>query len=398
VSAAEARSGDSLRPLEILTGVPFGSEDVPDPGLPPDPRTALQDALRPALMRTPCLIGFSGGRDSSILMAVASALARREGMAPPVPVTIEFPARDTVETEWQEQVLRHLEIEDWLRIPQVGELDLVGELASAGLLRHGLLYPANAHFVVPLALAADCGSLVIGFAGDDVFGGWPWNDVAGVMAGRRRPHRGDLRRAGRFLAPALVRAESFRRDSPICALPWLRPEVRTHAGRRVARELTRCPRTWAPRMAFTARWRAWRLSVRCVAALAADQGATLTAPFMDPAFLAALGAAGGRWGWGDRTATIRALFSDVLPERVLTRRSKAEFSEPFFGEETRSFAAEWDGSTGIDPRLIDAAALKAMWSAPKPNFLSSSLLQSIWLATQGRMPERRPVRAPEGRA
>ena len=67
-------------------------------------------------------------------------------------------------------------------------------------------------------------------------------------------------------------------------------------------------------MQFSASWRPWRAAAWSVALLGCDHGAAVHSPFLDPRYFAALARAGGRWGWGDRTATMRALFADVLPE------------------------------------------------------------------------------------
>jgi hypothetical protein len=47
-------------------------------------RGVLEELISPALERPPCVIGFSGGRDSSSLLALATHLARREGLPMPV--------------------------------------------------------------------------------------------------------------------------------------------------------------------------------------------------------------------------------------------------------------------------------------------------------------------------
>lgn len=119
-----------------------------------DPRATLEALLRPALARAPCVIGFSGGRDSSALLAVAVALARREGWPEPVPVTLEYDSERTFERPWQEMVIAHVRVDEWVRLKLSDELDFVGPVAAEGLRRHGVLFPANAHMIVPLARAA----------------------------------------------------------------------------------------------------------------------------------------------------------------------------------------------------------------------------------------------------
>ena len=79
---------------------------------------------------------------------------------------------------------------------------------------------------------------------------------------------------------------------------------------------------------------------------------------------------------------MRALFADLLPDEVLARRTKAEFSEPMFGPLTRRFANDWDGHAGLDGRLLDADALRRVWSAPHPHALSATALQAAWLASE----------------
>ena len=119
--------------LEIVTGMPFGSCPIAvstDPV--PLPREALASLLRPALANPPCVIAFSGGRDSSALLAVAVDLARREGWPLPIPVTLCFSGAATEETGWQEMVLRHLRLDDWVRMQIGEELDLLGPLATVG--------------------------------------------------------------------------------------------------------------------------------------------------------------------------------------------------------------------------------------------------------------------------
>ena len=325
------------------------------------------------------MIGFSGGRDSSALLAVAVALARREGWPEPVPVTLEYDGERTFERPWQEMVIAHLGVGDWVRLTITDELDFVGPVAAEGLRRHGVLFPANAHMIVPLACAAGDGSVLTGVGGDDTFGQWPWSDLGNLLAGRRRVRRGDLRRCAHALAPHRLRAEVLRRRTSLL-LPWLREGIRREAAMRIALELSRAPRTWAARMYFSARWRPWRAAAASVALLGSDHGVAVHSPFLEPSYFGALARAGGRWGWGDRTETMRALFADVVPEAVISRRGKAEFSEPMFSNHTRSFARRWDGCTGIDSELVDGEALRRIWTAPRTHSASAMALQAAWLA------------------
>jgi hypothetical protein len=133
-------------------------------------REALEEVIRPALMRPPCLVSFSGDATRGAVLAVAVALARRESPTAPVPATNVFrSAEDADETSWQEMLVRHLDLSDWLRIEHDDELDLVGPYAQRVLSAHGLLWPANAHFHLPLLDAARDGAMLTGIGGDEVY-------------------------------------------------------------------------------------------------------------------------------------------------------------------------------------------------------------------------------------
>lgn len=397
--ASEAAVASSYRfiahgpsnPIEIATGLLFGSCQIPAPRHPvAAPRETLEALIRPALARPPCVIGFSGGRDSSALLAVAVALARREGWREPVAVTLEYESPRTHEREWQELVLAHLRVGDWVRLPMGYELDFVGPLAAEGLRRHGLLFPANAHMIVPLVREARGGSVLTGVGGDDTFGRWPWHDLAGLFAGRRGLQVGDLRRAMHAISPRRLRAEVLRRREYV-GIPWIRAEIRRDVTLRIAMELSSAPPTWAARMLWSARWRPWRAAARSIELLGEDHGVAVSSPFLDPLYFAALARAGGRLGWGDRTDTMRVLFADVLPYEVISRRTKAEFSEPMFGPLTRRFASDWDGHTGLDRRLVDADALRRAWDGSQPHALSAIALQAAWLASEKISSESRDI-------
>lgn len=59
------------------------------------------------LGRPPCLLAFSGGRDSSALLAVAVSVAHREGL--PLPIPLIYPGvAGTDESSWQYMILDHL--------------------------------------------------------------------------------------------------------------------------------------------------------------------------------------------------------------------------------------------------------------------------------------------------
>jgi hypothetical protein len=103
--------------FEFAAGwVPGYADDAPldaeDVALTAGPVQVLERLLLEALLEPPCIIGFSGGRDSSALLAVAVQVARREGLDLPVPVTKTYPdVPATDETDWQELVIRWLGVD-----------------------------------------------------------------------------------------------------------------------------------------------------------------------------------------------------------------------------------------------------------------------------------------------
>jgi asparagine synthase (glutamine-hydrolysing) len=368
----------------VVCGQSLGVDQLPDVPAASTPLTSLEDAIRPALLRPPCFVSFSGGRDSAVVLAVAVRAARREGLALPVPLTAEFPwAPATEETAWQELVVQHLELPEWERsVSDPDELDLLGPISRRCLLAHGLLYPHNKHFHAPLLERARGGSLLTGIDGDGLFGSWPWGRAVKVMAARAVPQPRDILRVGNALAPRALRRWAWRRrhvarDTP----PWLTPPAQ-HAWARAMSEHTERPLRWSDHVEAYARRRSLAERVASLALLAGDADALVVHPLLDRRFLAAVKRDGGTLGWGDRTGAMLALFGDLLPHSVLSRTTKASFSEVTWSEPSREFAREWDGQ-GVDADLVDAAALQAEWRTRWPDVRSGLLLQSAWLHANG---------------
>lgn len=346
------------------------------------PRAAIAEAVAAALRQPPCLVSFSGGRDSSVVLALAASEARRLGLPSPVPCTLRFPAvSQTEESDWQERVIAHLGLEDWVRIPISGELDFLGATARQELAEHGHLYPPNAHFHAPIFERAAGGSVMTGFDGDGLLVGWRWHHAQAVLHGRTRPVPRDVLRVGLAVAPRRVRRAVLARDASVRA-PWLRPQVRAEVTRLLTSHAAAQPRRWDRRLDEYVRTRFLRLPIHSLDLLAERHDVQVLHPLADRRFLAALAREGGAAGYGDRTAATRALFGDLLPEEVLTRPSKAEFGFALWGEESLAFARGWDGG-GFDPDLVDAEALREAWAEPNPDFAAATLLQGAWLATLG---------------
>ena len=386
--ASTARKG--MTPLELVSGMVRGIDPTatPLPAAPPGltTRAALEEVVRRALQRPPCVVSFSGGRDSSAILAVAAHVARREGLPLPIPVTLRFPGSpDAQEDSWQELVLRHLRIEDWVRLPFDDELDALGPYAQAVLERHGLLWPPNAHAHLPIAAQAPGGTVITGVGGDELLTPDPLClRVNQVMGGQARLERRDVLRLAAFFGPKPIRRAGMRhRLRGVPPRPWLRSE----AQRAVTDDEVNCllaePLRWDA--AIDQAW--WRTRYLRMGAFSLEQVASVyhTAvcnPFADAPVLAAIVREGGRTGFQSRTAAMQHLVGDLLPEQLTSRPSKAEFTGAFWNRHSAAFAAEWDGS-GVDSDLVDVAKLRQMWLGMEgtPDFRTLALLQSAWLAT-----------------
>ena len=370
-------------PLEIAAGFVMGEHPGADPVADDgnlDPLEALERATLPALSRPPCLVSFSGGRDSSAVLAVASRAARRYGLPPPVPVTLRFGAvADTDEASWQDDVVTHLGLDDWIRIEAGDDLDLLGPHSAAVLSRHGVLWPPNTYVHRPMLQRASGGSLLTGLEGDGLLGGWRWRRVADVVSRRARPEPRDLLRLAHAAMPKGVRrAIASRRTNP--TPPWLKPEAQRTVSKLWADEQGVEPAAWDERVRWWARRRYLAVARHSFQVIAAAEDVSICHPLLDPRWLAALARAGGRTGAGDRTGWMRALFSGNLPASVLARSSKAVFTHALWGERSRAFAKTWDGA-GIDTELVDVVTLRATWTSPVPDFRSACLLQRSWALT-----------------
>ena len=382
-----ARNVCGLSPLEIASGLLHGV----DPAAPDcaqvtpatTPLVALEDALRPALEAAPCFVAFSGGRDSSALLAVATRVSRREGLPPPIALTLRWPdVPATDEHGWQQRVIQHLGVpqREWLVIEVREDLDLLGPVATSMLRRHGLLWPPSAIGVVPLLQAASGGTLVLGDGGDQVLGDWRWSRLGSLFARRRRPRPRDVLSAGLALSPRVVRRSFDGRRRPPHQT-WLRPAVYRRYARLAADDMASEPLRWDEFLRWTSRHRQTTAMAATWERLADDVGARLSMPFWDLGFLATMARAGGHTGLGGRTSVMRAVFPEVLPDDVLARGTKANFTTAYWSGHSRVFARDWDGS-GVDPELVDLEQLRAVWCSELPTYGSATLLHAAWLATE----------------
>ena len=331
--------------------------------------------MLPALTRPPCLVSFSGGLDSSAVLVVAAHVARREGLPDPIPATNRFPGVPAAdECDWQERVVAHLGIDDWVRLEFGGELDLVGPYARRVLERHGLLWPFNCHFHLPLLEAAGEGSLLTGVGGDELCGA-----ACGPLGG----HTPRALAATAFeLAHPAVRRPVLARRHPL-RLPWLTEAGERAATAALARQDAAVPRATASRLAWAHGLRSLDASRRSLAAVASLVPATIHHPLLDEGVWAALAARAGRRGFDSRRHALGALAGPRLPPELLERRDKATFDAAFFTATARAAAAAWTGG-GVPSELVDAGRLAAHWREPEPLAQSFTLLQAAWLCGEAR--------------
>lgn len=369
-----------LTPLEIASGLvlarPGKLPELPplEPGT--TPRAALEEAILPALRRSPCLVSFSGGRDSSAVLAAAVAVARREGVPSPIPITYRFPAASgTEESAWQDLVITHLGLDDWLRIELSSELDAVGPVATSVIERHGLLWPCNTYFHDPIFEAASGGAVLTGIGGDEAFMGSSWDRPLAVLQGRVRPVPRDILRVGFALAPSAVKSAFIRRWMPEL-FPWLRPAARREVEARIAGDAAGEPLRRERRLRRLLGSPTLRAGLAGLQALGAGWDVLVAHPFHDPRFLAALAAVPFAHRRRSRSESMEALVGDLLPPEVLRRSTKSHFAEVLWGPASLDLATSWNGD-GIDPQLVDAERLRDVWTSAQPDTQTITLLQSV---------------------
>ncbi len=385
---------NGLDMVELVTGVVFGTDSsIPAPprGTGVAPRAALEHSMVGFLASGTCGIAFSGGRDSSGILAAATAAARREGLPDPVPVTLRFPAiASTEESDYQEAVVRHLGLTEWVRLEPGDALDIVGDASTGLTARHGLLYPSNVHIVVPMLAALGSGTLLTGSGGDEMLDGHPHHDLAAMVTGRKRPTRGRLRQlAKRYVAPERIREESRRmaRDH----FTWLLPEVRDAVAERFADSNTE--RLFAHRqiteMVYPARY-LHRMQAD-MAVVAADQAMTVAHPFLDPGFVGSIADRVGRTGFPDRAAIMAEIFGDTLPDSIVTRTSKASFDDVFWtrrtDERVQSLPVE------LLSGYVDPDALRERWRSDQLKGNTSLIVKYLWHLTSQRLAD--PANGPD---
>lgn len=374
----------ALTPLEVATGMVLGTtgevaHDEVDRPHPRDPLAALDSEILPALLRPPCLVSFSGGRDSTAVLAAATSLARREGLPVPIPITNVFPAAPASdERGWQEQAVRHLGLPDWVRLEHTDELDVIGPYAQRVLRAHGLVWPSNVHLHLPLLDVARGGSMLTGIGGDELFLAARQVPPPWVLSGAARARPRALFALGFAFMPRPLRRAVIARQAPVDAA-WLRPRGRRAAKALMAADGAAEPRRLRERMAWWRRLRYLDIGVGAMELTARDTDVHLAHPLLARPFWRAVGAVAAPRGFASRTEGTRRLFGTLLPESIVARTSKASFQEPLWTARCREFALTWDGS-GVPAEWVDAQALARHWREERPSAQTFTLLQAAWLA------------------
>ncbi|HEX8207839.1 MAG TPA: asparagine synthase-related protein [Solirubrobacteraceae bacterium] len=379
---AAGRPAVRLSGLEIATHLVFGRARhtrLPEARA-ESPREALEAVVREALVRPPCVVSFSGGRDSSVVLAVAAHVARREGLPLPVPATIRAPAvAGSVEDDWQERVVAHLRLPEWQREVVDDQLDFVGPVARDVLARHGLLFPAQVHFHVPLLRHASGGTLLTGAGGDDVLEAGPRAVLAFAWRRFRAGHQRTAVTPLIAAAPRRAQVAYVRRRRRLRA-PWLTDRAHRELDDSIAEQIRPPGAAAGMRWTYEQRW--LELVKDSLGLLATDAGAAIAHPVADGRFVAALAGAAGWAGPGGRSRLLPRLAGDLLPRDVLQRRDKTAFAGVYWNRHTRELLETWQGE-GVDTDVVDVEALRETWASRHVNMATALLLQSVWLARRG---------------
>ena len=157
MTAAEAAPALPLHSaLELATGLLLGRGRacaISASGTPwHRPSAGVEEVIRHFLRREPSVVSFSGGRDSSAILAVAAHVARRDGLPLPIPATLRFSGvPEAGKRPRQELVIGHLGLPDWQRIVITDELDMLGPGGRATLETYSPHSPAQPTRPAPAA-------------------------------------------------------------------------------------------------------------------------------------------------------------------------------------------------------------------------------------------------------
>jgi asparagine synthase (glutamine-hydrolysing) len=291
---------------------------------------------------------------------------------------------DADETSYQESVVRRLGLSEWARIHPADSLDILGDLSSRLTQRHGLLYPGNIHFLVPMLDIVRGGALLTGLGGDEVLEGHGNHALAAMMTAQQRPSRRTVRSlAKRYVLRGRQRDRS--REAMDGYFSWLVPQARRLVIERMVESLM-SDSLWADRQltTITYRMRYLHRARTDLSRVAADFGVDVTHPLLGAEFVGAVADRYGRVGFSSRTESMEQLFGDLLPDDVIRRTSKAVFDEVFWTDT----AAERVRELSLSPvaEYVDEEALRRHWRSDEPKgntFLLAKYLADVATPTDG---------------
>ena len=383
--SAPLRLYQSVATNDVLAGAPVGLLPLDSPDRPSalgPPASALVDVIQRRLTDRACIVEFSGGCDSSLVLSAAASACERAGHAPPIAVTDRYDAPDADESAYQEAMVAHLGLRDWVVRRPDGAADLLGDANRRLLDEHGVVWPPTLGSRQPL-LQELRGALVLsGEGGDEVLGMRRLSPLLVLApAVRARQHRRD---AVSFATQVLGSWARSRVGAEGAGLPWLRGA--THA--RIAGELRRDRRAeplspGRSASGYLLRRRSTVVGVHNLTVQAAEHDVEWFAPLLDRTFVASL-EAGLPWHeYRGRNYLLNRHFADLLPQVIRSRRTKASFNAEGFGADARSFVAEWRGD-GL-PADVDVVWLEREWQRTSPHAGTAMLLQAAWVSSlQGR--------------
>jgi len=350
------------------------------------PATALTEVITRMLDGSPCYVGFSGGCDSSLVLSAATAASRAAGCDDPIPVTYRYATSESDERGYQESVVRDLGLREWITLDMEADGDLLSPTTREELLTSGPMWPPAPLTRARALRTLGAGLWLTGEGGDEVLG--PRRASYGERAVRawlRRPSRPPVTLLWRGVTEMVPRP--MRRRAAEAALArdyraeWLDADLRQRYFRQaatLAADEPLRPSGWFGQYLTRPSVSVGHAAVRTYHA---RFGLRWEAPLVDPEFMGSMRAALRWYDYRGRRHLLRSLFSDLLPDEIIERRTKARFNSALFGPCTRDFAARWNGEG--TPEGVDGEWLKAHWQSQPVSAGTASLLHHVWLAVEG---------------
>ena len=293
-----------------------------------------------ALQRAPCLVSFSGGRDSSAVLAVAATVARREGLAAAGARSPTGSRRraDTDESPWQEQVVapsRARRLGSGSRSPASSTASGRSPVTScAGTGCYGRSTPTS---TCRSSMRPPGGTVMSGIGGDEAFSPSSWaRQIAVLTRADPASSRAIVLRVGLALSPAPLKAAYIRRRLPAVLRMAATRGARARAQAWVAADLAREPVRWRTRYRHLAGSAVIQAGLASLDVLAQRRGGRRRPPVQRCALPGRDGGAARRpqATLADRGAGVTGRRTRC-PSALVRRSTKASFGEVFWGEQGR---------------------------------------------------------------